>query len=200
MTPHLVASEGSYQSFLLSGSEKEWLLFALACGLVAILVGAYLMRGVLASDRGTPVMQQIAGAIQEGAVAFLKRQFKTIAIVVIPLFVLVFFTATKITKPDGTLALSFTQAGLARAVAFICGAAFSGATGVIGMSLAVRGNLRTAAAARGGSMKDALRVAFRTGGITGMLCVGLGLIGATTIVFIFQNTATSVLVGMHLQR
>ncbi len=195
MTPHLVASEGSYQSFLLSGPEKLWLVFALGCGVVAILVGAYLMRGVLAADRGTPVMQQIAGAIQEGAVAFLKRQFRTIAIVVVPLFVLVFFTATKITRPNGTIALSFTQAGFARAVAFLCGAAFSGMTGVIGMSLAVRGNLRTAAAARGGSMKDALRVAFRTGGITGMLCVGLGLIGATVIVFIFQNTATSVLVG-----
>ncbi|HEV2361025.1 MAG TPA: sodium-translocating pyrophosphatase, partial [Acidimicrobiales bacterium] len=110
-------------------------------------------------------------------------------------FVLVFFTATKVVRPDHTVALSFAQAGVARAVAFLCGATFSGITGVIGMSLAVRGNLRTAAAAREGSLPAALKVAFRTGGITGMLCVGLGLIGATVIVFIFQNTATSVLIG-----
>jgi K(+)-stimulated pyrophosphate-energized sodium pump len=195
LTPQLLASEGSYQAFTLGGPEKAWLYFALATGFVAILVGIVLMRGVLAADKGTTTMQEIAGAIQEGAVAFLRRQFKTIAIVVIPLFVLVFFTATKVTRPNGTVALTFAQSGVARAVAFLFGAAFSGLTGVIGMSLAVRGNVRTAAAAREGSLPAALRVAFRTGGITGMLCVGLGLIGATTIVLIFQNTATEVLVG-----
>jgi K(+)-stimulated pyrophosphate-energized sodium pump len=195
LTPHFLAAEGSYQAFQLGGAEKGWLVFALCAGLAAIGVGLYLMRGVLAADTGTPKMQEIAAAIQEGAVAFLRRQFKTIAIVVIPLFVLVFFTATKVVRPNGTIALSFTQSGLARAVAFLIGATFSGLTGVIGMSLSVRGNVRTAAAARSGSMSDALRVAFRTGGITGMFCVGLGLIGATAIVFIFQNTATSVLIG-----
>ena len=93
------------------------------------------------------------------------------------------------------MALTFVQSGFARAIAFLCGATFSGLTGVIGMSLSVRGNVRTAAAAREGKLPPALKVAFRTGGITGLLCVGLGLIGATTIVFIFQNTATAVLVG-----
>jgi K(+)-stimulated pyrophosphate-energized sodium pump len=195
VTPHLLASEGSYQAFTLGGPEKTWLVLALAAGVVAILVGVYLMRGVLAADTGTPKMREIAAAIQEGAVAFLRQQFKTIAIVVVPLFVLVFFTATKVVAPDGHVALTFASSGLARAVAFLFGAAFSGLTGVIGMSIAVRGNVRTAAAARGGSLPDALRVAFRTGGVTGMLCVGLGLIGATSIVFIFQNTATEVLVG-----
>ena len=195
MTPHLLASSGGYQAFTLGGAERAWLLFALAAGVAAILVGAFLMRGVIAADRGTEKRREIAAAIQEGAVAFLKRQFRVIAVVVIPLFVLVFFTATKVTRTDGSVALSFTQSGFARAVAFLCGAAFSGLTGVIGMSLAVRGNLRTAAAARGGNLAAALRVAFRTGGITGMLTVGLGIIGATAIVFIFQNTATEVLVG-----
>jgi K(+)-stimulated pyrophosphate-energized sodium pump len=195
LTPHLVASESGYQAFTLSGSAKIGLIFALATGVVALCVGVYLMRGVLAADQGTPTMREIAAAIQEGAEAFLRQQFKTIAIVIVPLFVLVFFTATEIQRPNGSIAMGVHEAGLARAVAFLCGAAFSGATGVIGMSLAVRGNLRTAAAARGGSLPAALRVAFRTGGITGMLCVGLGLIGATTIVFIFQNTATSVLIG-----
>ena len=195
MSPHLLASEGGYQAFTLGGIDRGWLVFALAAGLVAILVALYLMRGVLAADQGTPSMREIAGAIQEGAVAFLKRQFRTIAIIVVPLFVLVFFTATKVVGLNGHLALSFVQSGLSRAVAFLCGALFSGLTGFIGMSLAVRGNVRTAAAARAGNLAPALKVAFRTGGITGMFCVGLGLIGATTIVFIFQNTATSVLVG-----
>jgi len=195
VTPHVLASDGGYQAFTLGGAERGWLFFALATGLVAILGALYLMRGVLAADRGTAKMQEIAGAIQEGAEAFLKRQFRTIAIIVVPLAVLVFFTATKVNRPDGTVALTFVQSGLARAVAFLCGATLSGLTGVIGMSMAVRGNVRTAAAARDGNLPPALKVAFRTGGITGLLCVGFGLIGATTIVFIFQNTATAVLVG-----
>jgi K(+)-stimulated pyrophosphate-energized sodium pump len=195
VTPHLLASDGGYQAFTLGGAERGWLLFALATGLVAILLALYLARGVLAADTGTPKMREIAAAIQEGAEAFLKRQFRTIAIIVIPLGVLVFFTATKVVAPDGHVALTFVQSGFARAIAFLLGATFSGTTGVIGMSLAVRGNVRTAAAARDGQLAPALKVAFRTGGVTGLLCVGLGLIGATTIVFIFQNSATDVLVG-----
>jgi K(+)-stimulated pyrophosphate-energized sodium pump len=195
VTPPLLASDGGYQAFTLGGAERGWLFFALATGLVAILVALYLVRGVIASDTGTAKMQEIAAAIQEGAEAFLKRQFRTIAIIVIPLGVLVFFTATKVVEPNGHVALTFVQSGLARAIAFLLGATFSGMTGVIGMSMSVRGNVRTAAAARDGELAPALKVAFRTGGITGLLCVGLGLIGATTIVFIFQNTATAVLVG-----
>jgi K(+)-stimulated pyrophosphate-energized sodium pump len=195
VTPHLLASDGGYQAFTLGGAERGWLLFALATGLVAILVALYLARGVLAADTGTAKMREIAAAIQEGAEAFLKRQFKTIAIIVVPLGVLVFFTATKVVAPDGHVALTFVQSGFARAIAFLVGATFSGITGIIGMSLAVRGNVRTAAAARDGQLAPALKVAFRTGGVTGLLCVGLGLIGATTIVFIFQNSATAVLVG-----
>ncbi|HET9091499.1 MAG TPA: sodium-translocating pyrophosphatase [Acidimicrobiales bacterium] len=194
MHPHLLASSGGYQAFTLGGAERAWLGFALAAGAVAILVALYLMRGVLAADQGTPSMREIAAAIQEGAVAFLRRQFRTIAIIVIPLFVLVFFTATKVVGPGG-VALTFVSAGFARAIAFLVGAIFSSLTGFIGMSMAVRGNVRTAAAARGGQLPGALKVAFRTGGITGMFCVGLGIIGATGIVFIFQNTATAVLVG-----
>src|ERR1039457_672186 len=194
MPPHLFAA-GGYQAFVLGGAERVWLVFALVTGVVAIATALYLMRGVLAADTGTDKMREIAAAIQEGAGAFLRRQFKTIAIIVVPLFVLVFFTATKVVRPDGTVALTFLQSGFARAIAFLCGAAFSGLTGFIGMSLSVRGNVRTAAAAREGKLPPALKVAFRTGGITGLLCVGLGLIGATTIVFIFQNSATAVLVG-----
>jgi K(+)-stimulated pyrophosphate-energized sodium pump len=196
---HLLAAEGGYQSFVLTGAEKAWLAVVLAIAVFGVGAGLLLMRGVLRADTGTDAMRRIAAAIQEGAVAFLRRQFRAILLVVVPLAVLIFFTATKVTKPgpSGTtsLALSFAQAGGFRVLCFLFGAALSGLTGFIGMSLAVRGNVRTAAAARHGALPAALRVAFRTGAITGMLCVGLGLLGATVIVFAFQNTATAVLVG-----
>ena len=117
--PHLLAADGGYQAFVLGGAERVWLVFALATGLVAIATALYLMRGVLAADTGTDSMREIAAAIQEGASAFLRRQFKTIAFIVVPLFVLVFFTATKVVRPDGTVALSFVQSGFARAIAFL---------------------------------------------------------------------------------
>src|SRR5580658_7513965 len=189
-----LATEG-YQAFHLGGGDRAWLFFALAAGLVGILAGIVLIRGVLKADQGTDKMREIARAIQEGAEAFLKRQFRTILIIVVPLAVLIFFTATKVTRPDGSIALSFGMAGLYRVICFLFGATFSGLTGFIGMSVAVRGNVRTAAAARGGKLPPALKVAFRTGAVTGMLCVGLGLVGATTIVLIFQNSATAVLIG-----
>jgi K(+)-stimulated pyrophosphate-energized sodium pump len=141
-------------------------------------------------------MKEIAQAVQEGAEAFLARQFRAIVMIIIPLAILIFFTATKVVKPDGDIALTFQQDGLYRVICFLFGATFSGLTGFIGMSIAVRGNVRTAAAAaKGGGMAKALDVAFKTGAVTGMLCVGLGLVGATGIVLIFQNSATAVLIG-----
>ena len=192
---HLLAAGNGYQAFALSGAEKAWLIFALGAAVLSLLTGVVLMKGVLAADQGTAKMKDIAKAIQEGAEAFLARQFKTILIIVVPLAILIFFTATKVTEPNGTVALTFFQAGIYRVICFLAGALCSGLTGFVGMSLAVRGNVRTAAAARDGQMAGALKVAFRTGAITGLFCVGLGLLGATTIVFIFQNTATSVLIG-----
>jgi K(+)-stimulated pyrophosphate-energized sodium pump len=97
--------------------------------------------------------------------------------------------------PDGSEALSFLESGLARTAAFVAGCALSGLTGFIGMSLAVRGNVRTAAAARAGSLPRALELAFRTGGVAGMFTVGLGLLGATLIIMIFQNSSSAILVG-----
>jgi K(+)-stimulated pyrophosphate-energized sodium pump len=196
---HLLA-EGGYQIFVLSNTEKTWLYFALACAVAAVVVALLLVRGVLAADQGTASMKDIAKAVQEGAEAFLARQFKTIAIIVVPLAVLIFFTATKVTHESAltgqtVVDLTFAQAGIYRVICFLAGALCSGLTGFIGMSLAVRGNVRTAAAAREGKMAPALKVAFRTGAITGLFCVGLGLLGATVIVLIFQNTATSVLIG-----
>jgi K(+)-stimulated pyrophosphate-energized sodium pump len=193
---HLLAAEGGYQGFVLTGTEKTWLVLALVAAVFGIVSGLLLMRGVLAADQGSQSMRDIAKAIQEGAQAFLRRQFRAIIVVVLPLAVLIFFTATRVVRPDGSVALSFGEAGGFRVLCFLLGATLSGLTGFIGMSIAVRGNVRTAAAAaRGGGMSDALKVAFRTGSVTGMLCVGLGLLGATVIVFTFQNTATAVLVG-----
>ncbi|MFZ4111950.1 MAG: sodium-translocating pyrophosphatase [Ilumatobacteraceae bacterium] len=194
----LFAAEGGYQEFVLKGGEWAVLWLSAAAAVLAIAVGFYLARLVMAADEGTPKMKEIALAIQEGALAYLKRQFKTIIMILVPLAVIVFVTSTAIVKGEGagaTEALSFMQAGIWRTVAFILGCAASGFTGYIGMTLATRGNVRTAAAALTGSMPDALTVAFRTGGVAGMFTVGLGLSGATAIIMLFQNTSSVILVG-----
>ncbi|HEV3329230.1 MAG TPA: sodium/proton-translocating pyrophosphatase, partial [Acidimicrobiales bacterium] len=179
---HRFAAQGGYQNFTLSSRDRLILWGVIACGVIGIAAGMFLVRGVLAADPGSPKMREIAKAIQEGAEAFLKRQFRTIALIVVPLAVLIFFTATKVVRPDNSVAMTFTQNGIWRVVCFLIGAAFSGLTGFIGMSIAVRGNVRTAAAAVAGKgMPGALRVAFRTGAVTGLLCVGLGLTGAASI-------------------
>ncbi len=203
-----VIAEGSYQVFTLGSSEWFWLVFSAVTAVLALAVGFFLMKGVLAAETGTPTMVEIALAIQEGAMAYLKRQFKTIAVILVPLAVVVFVTATEIGKPgagefakvglnpsDGGAGLSFVASGLFRTLAFIAGCFMSGLTGFIGMSLAVRGNVRTAAAAKAGSLPAALKVAFRTGGVAGMFTVGLGLLGATIIIMVFQNTASAILIG-----
>ncbi len=194
------AAEGGYQVFTLNGEAWFWLIFSAITALLSLGVGVFLMRGVLAADQGTPAMIEIATAIQEGAMAYLKRQFKTIAVILIPLGIVVFVTSTEVVKPlvagpNASEGLTFAQSGLFRTLAFIAGCLLSGLTGFIGMSLAVRGNVRTAAAAKSGSLPAALKVAFRTGGVAGMFTVGLGLLGATTIIMIFQNTASAILIG-----
>jgi K(+)-stimulated pyrophosphate-energized sodium pump len=195
----LLAAEGGYQEFVLKGGEWTVLALSGVAALLAILVGFALMRSVLAADQGTPKMIEIATAIQEGAWAYLKRQFRTILVILVPLVVIVFVTSTEVARPDGFTGgsggLSFAQSGTARTLAFVAGAFMSGLTGYIGMTLATRGNVRTAAAARSGSLPRALEVAFRTGGIAGMFTVGLGLAGATAIIAIFQNTSSAILVG-----
>ena len=162
---------------------------------MAIVVGLLLAKNVLAHDEGTPKMKEIAKAIQEGASAYLRRQFKTIGMILVPLAIIVFLTSTAIKKADGSEALSFGLAGTWRTLAFILGCLASGATGFIGMTLATRGNVRTAAAAKTGSLPKALTVAFRTGGVAGMFTVGLGLLGATAIITLFQNTSSVILIG-----
>jgi K(+)-stimulated pyrophosphate-energized sodium pump len=201
---NVLAAEGGYQVFKLGSTEWALLVGSALTALLALAVGFYLVRGVLAADQGTPTMIEIASAIQEGAMAYLRRQFRTIAVILIPLAIVVFVTSTEVAKPllhegqrltYGSEGLSYVQSGLFRTLAFIAGCLMSGLTGFIGMSLAVRGNVRTAAAARNGSLPDALKVAFRTGGVAGMFTVGLGLLGATIIIMLFQNTASAILIG-----
>jgi len=191
----LLAAEGGYQVFELGRAEWGWLVFAAITAVIAILVGIVLSRGVIRADAGSQKMREIAAAIQEGAMAYLKRQFRTIALILIPLGVIVFVTSTSVLRPNGSEALGFLSSGAARTGAFLIGCFMSGLTGFIGMSLAVRGNVRTAAAARSGSLPAALKVAFRTGGVAGMFTVGLGLLGASAIIMVFQNTSSAILIG-----
>lgn len=133
----------------------------IACGVLALLYGAVMIRNVLALSMGNDKMRQIAAAIQEGASAYLNRQYQTIAMVGVVIFALLTYLL-----------------GWHVGIGFLIGAILSGLTGFIGMNVSVRSNSRTAEAARGG-VQSALDVAFRAGAITGLLVVGLGLLGIT---------------------
>ena len=193
--PTLIAAEGGYQIFKLGSAEKAWLYFCIVVALVALVAGYAMMKSVLSKDAGTEKMNEIAGAVQEGAMAYIKRQFRTIGFIVIPLAAVVFATSTEVINPVNGNGLDRIQSGLFRTLAFLVGALFSGFIGFVGMWLATRANVRTAAAAKTGSMDAALQVAFRAGGTIGLFTAGLGLLGATTIVLIFQNTASAILIG-----
>ncbi len=158
-------------------------------GLIAIaaLVFAYfLAREVLAADQGTPKMQDIAKAVQEGAAAYLNRQFKTLAGFSVIVFILLLILPVN----HGGFSVQ-----LGRAIFFIVGAVFSASVGYSGMTIATRANVRVAAAARGGGRERGFHVAFRTGGFVGMLTVGLGLLGASVVLFAYNQNAPTVLEG-----
>jgi K(+)-stimulated pyrophosphate-energized sodium pump len=167
-----------------SGGNLTWVIVVAVVALLALAVAGVLVREVLAASQGTERMQEIARAVQEGAAAYLRRQFRTLGIFV----VIIFFVLLPL-PADGP-AVTW-----GRSIFFLVGALFSAVTGFTGMSLCVRGNVRVAAAAREGGERPAMRIAFRTGGVAGMFTVGLGLFGAAIVVLIYRENAPNVLEG-----
>src|SRR4051794_17603771 len=167
-----------------TGNDYTLVVVVAVVALAALGVAGYLVREVLAASTGNDKMQEIAKAVQEGASAYLARQFRTLGVFAI----IVFFVL--LVLPADT-----TSVRWGRSIFFLVGAAFSALTGFTGMSLAVRGNVRVAAAAHNEGSQRALRIAFRTGGVAGMFTVGLGLLGAAVVVLIYNEHAPQVLEG-----
>jgi K(+)-stimulated pyrophosphate-energized sodium pump len=153
--------------------------------LAALAIGYVLLREVLAAGQGTPTMQDIGRAVQEGASAYLNRQFRTLGVFVVIIFALLFVLPAE----------GFGER-LGRSIFFVVGAVFSALIGYLGMWLSTRANIRVASAAREtGGREKAMRIAFRTGGVVGMFTVGLGLFGAALVVMVYAGGAPRVLEG-----
>jgi K(+)-stimulated pyrophosphate-energized sodium pump len=166
-----------------TGSNLTYAYIVLGISLAALAIAYGLRAQVLAASDGTAKMREIAEAIQEGAAAFLARQFRTLSFFVVIVFFLLF------ALPGDT------EIRVGRSIFFLLGAAFSALVGYNGMWLAVRANVRVADAARNKDGQKAVQIAFRTGGVVGMTTVGLGLIGASLVVIIYRENAPAVLEG-----
>ncbi len=164
--------------------EQSALYGVIVAAILGVLYALYLRKTVLAAEEGTEEMRSISGQIQEGAYAYLARQFRTILFFLVILAILLFLSG---------LGISWKIA-VARGLAFMLGALGSGLTGYLGMTLAVRANVRCTQAARS-SLAQAMDIAFKTGGVTGMFTVTLGLLGAVIVFMIFKEHATEVLLG-----
>ncbi|WP_410666604.1 sodium-translocating pyrophosphatase [Amycolatopsis sp. cmx-4-68] len=172
-------------SITLSGGGYTIVGVVAVVALAALVIGYVLLKEVLAAGQGTAKMQDIAKAVQEGAAAYLKRQRNTLAIFGVIVFLLLF-----------ALPADDWNEKIGRSIFFLVGAAFSFAIGYLGMWLATQANLRVAAASREeGGREVAMRVAFRTGGVVGMITVGLGLFGAAVVVLVYTGQAPKVLEG-----
>ncbi|MGC4886393.1 sodium-translocating pyrophosphatase [Micromonospora sp. DT227] len=184
-----LAADGGALS--LTGANVTYVVIAAVIALVALVFAAALTKAVLAAGTGTTNMQEISGAVQEGASAYLLRQFRTLAIFVVIAVVLLFLLPVHDTDGNQTLVK------IGRLAFFVVGALFSAFIGGAGMWLATRANLRVAAAAREreGGREGAMKIAFRTGGVVGFLTVGLGLFGAALVVILFRGDAPTVLEG-----
>ena len=167
-----------------TGTNLNITYVVLAISLLALAIAWVLRAQVLAASDGTDKMREIAEAVQEGAAAYLARQFRTLSYFVGIVFFLLF------ALPADTTAIR-----IGRSLFFLMGAGFSALVGYNGMWLAVRANVRVAEAARQKSAQKAVQIAFRTGGVVGMTTVGLGLIGAAGAVVIFRENAPTVLEG-----
>jgi K(+)-stimulated pyrophosphate-energized sodium pump len=172
------------QEVALTGSNYTTVVIVALIALAALGVAAVLVRQVLAADEGTDSMKKIALAIQEGASAYLNRQFRTLAIFAVLVFFILFL-----------LPAETQNERIGRSIFFLVGAVFSGITGYVGMWLAVRGNVRVANAANTSGEQEAMKIAFRTGGVAGMFTVGLGLFGAAIVVLVYKGEAPKVLEG-----
>jgi len=170
-------------SVQVSGNNLTYVYVILGISLLALAIAYALRAQVLAQSEGTAKMQEIATAIQEGAAAYLARQFKTLSVFVAIVFVLLFAL-------PGDMEIR-----IGRSIFFLVGAGFSALVGYNGMWLAVRANVRVAEAARKKSAQKAVQIAFRTGGVVGMTTVGLGLLGASLVVIIYKEDAPAVLEG-----
>ncbi len=182
MTGITLVADGEMESVISSNLTIVAVIAVIA--LAALGVAAWLVREVLAADAGTPKMQKIAEAVQEGAAAYLNRQFRTLSIFAILVFFLLFL-----------LPAESGSERIGRSIFFLVGASFSAITGYMGMWLAVRGNVRVASAANTSGAQRATRIAFRTGGVAGMFTVGLGLFGAALVVLVYKADAPKVLEG-----
>ncbi|MET7874175.1 sodium-translocating pyrophosphatase [Streptomyces cyaneofuscatus] len=190
----------SLAAAVLTDDNRLIVIIVAVVAVAALIVARLLVRQVLAAGEGTERMKEIAAAVQEGANAYLARQLRTVGVfAVIVFFLLLVLPADNWSQRAG------------RSLFFLVGALFSAATGYIGMRLAVRSNVRVAAAAReatpaeGEPEKDlttvahrATKIAFRTGGVVGMITVGLGLLGASCVVLVYAADATKVLEGFGL--
>ena len=168
----------------LTGNNVVLVVIVAVIALAALAVAGVLVREVLAASEGTERMKEIGAAVQEGAAAYLNRQFKTLSIFAVVVFFLLFL-----------LPAETNSERIGRSIFFLVGAVFSGITGYMGMWLAVRGNVRVAAAAKESGEQRAMRIAFRTGGVAGMFTVGLGLFGAALVVLVYAGEAPKVLEG-----
>ncbi|MEO5834937.1 MAG: sodium-translocating pyrophosphatase [Nakamurella sp.] len=176
---HLLAAD----VVTVDGGDKAIVVAVAVIALVALVIAFVLRAGVLAADKGSPRMQEISEAVQEGAAAYLGRQFRTLAVFVVLVFGLLFVLPGDASERIG------------RSLFFLVGALFSGTIGYVGMWLSTRANARVAHAANTTGRNEAMRIAFRTGGTVGLATTGLGLLGASVVVLIYLGDAPKILEG-----
>jgi len=181
--PGLIHAAGE-TPLTLAGTNLTLVIVVAVIAIVALFMGVVFRRQVLAADPGTAKMQEIGLAVEEGAHAYLARQFKTLSVFVVVVFFLL------MALPADTAGIRFGRSGF-----FVLGAIFSAAVGYFGMSLAVKANVRVASAANNSGRDEGMRIAFRTGGTVGMMTVGLGLLGAASVVLLYKGDAPKVLEG-----